>query len=186
MDHRSEQQTYRQGYSHTPSAEETVEAMPPWNEQGWQEQGQREQQQIYQTQTGQTFLMPDAANDGRLAAAFSYAGGWLSGLLFLLYGGQRRLVRFHALQSLLFFGLVNIIDIVLIIMMSVPRHFPPFLLWPGRSSVVPLFLGFLLFNFIAFVGWIVSIVQAANGKYHMLPIVGKMVSRRLQIPVILK
>ena len=109
----------------------------------------------------------------RLAGALSYALGWFSGLLFLLFGGENRYIRFHALQSIAFFGAVNLLDFV------VP------LSWIGARGfhapwLVFLSLLFLLFvNLIAFVGWLLAIIQAGRGVYYKLPFVGEAVARHV-------
>jgi uncharacterized membrane protein len=36
---------------------------------------------------------------------------------------------------------------------------------------------FLFLNFVAFVGWVVGMVQAARGKYYRLPLVGDLLAR---------
>jgi uncharacterized membrane protein len=113
-------------------------------------------------------------SDSRFAAILSYSFGWLTGLLFTLFGGQNRFVRFHALQSLVFFGTINLIDVVLFrIMLSGLHHMIILLLI--------CMLSFLLLNFIAFVSWIVAMVQAGRGVYFKLPFVGEWVERRFNL-----
>lgn len=104
------------------------------------------------------------------AAVLCYVFGWLSGLLFLLFARGDRYLRFHALQSLLFFGAVNMFDFAFLFAI---HTFTPFFFIPEFM----LFLGFLLVNFVAFVGWIVAMVQAGGGVYYRLPFVGDAVAR---------
>src|SRR3954447_25021680 len=54
-----------------------------------------------------------------VAALLSYVFGWVSGLIFFLIEKDSRLVRFHAMQSLLFNVLVGIIFFVLWIVLFV-------------------------------------------------------------------
>src|SRR5450755_1587317 len=88
----------------------------------YEQQHNEEQSNFYQP--GQSFHFvsyshqePFAAdqplNLGSVAAILSYAGGWFTGLLFFLFAGQNRYVRFHALQSLTFFGAISVLDIAL-------------------------------------------------------------------------
>ena len=100
---------------------------------------------------------------GTLAAVFCYSFGWLSGLLFLLFGGSNRFIRFHALQSLLFFGGINVIDFIAVF--GIGR-------WHLHYLNVYMALALLLLNFIAFVGWLVAMVQAARGASFKLPVAG--------------
>jgi uncharacterized membrane protein len=39
-----------------------------------------------------------------VAAGWSYVFGWISGLIFFFLEKQNRFVRFHAMQSIIFFG----------------------------------------------------------------------------------
>lgn len=126
----------------------------------------------------QVFYRP-SQDKAVLAAVFCYAFGWLSGLLFFLFAGSNRFIRYHALQSLLFFGGINALDIGL--MFALSRHDSLY-----HSLVpyigIPIVFGFLLLNFIAFVGWLVSLVQAARGTYFKLPVAGEIVSKMLGQP----
>ena len=121
---------------------------------------------------------PQPFDASKIAAALSYAFGWLSGILFFLFSDGNRYVRFHALQSLLFFGSINVIDIMFIWSFAHFRLFAfvPFMPHVGGLSI----LFFLLLNFIAFVGWFVALFQAARGTYFKLPVVGEIVTRLLQ------
>ena len=107
-----------------------------------------------------------ALNYTGLAAILCYSIGWLTGLLFLLFARENRFVRFHALQSLAFFGSINLLDIALV---KIAMYHLPYL----SHLAIP---GFLLLNFIAFIGWCVAIVQASRGKYYRLPFIGDLVA----------
>jgi len=82
------------------------------------------------------------------AATLSYGLGWLTGIFILVLEKQNRFVRFHAMQSTLFFGSLQILVLIV----------PP----PYQSLV------FLL----AFIGWIVLPLMAFQGKCVELPIIG--------------
>jgi uncharacterized membrane protein len=47
------------------------------------------------------------------AGWLSYLGGWVTGLIFLLLKREDRFVRFHAMQSLIFFGAMSMVTTVL-------------------------------------------------------------------------
>jgi uncharacterized membrane protein len=130
--------------------------------------------QAYQPVNGSQVLFPTPLphNDARFIAVLTYALGWFSGLLFTLFTRENRYVRFHALQSLIFFGAVNVLDIALLFGGIALHHFVHFI---GPM----LLLTFLLLNAIAFVGWLVAIVQAYRGSYYKLPLVGDIVARAL-------
>jgi uncharacterized membrane protein len=117
---------------------------------------------------------PAPALDGaRLGGALSYALGWFSGILFLLFAGENRYIRFHALQSIAFFGIINLLDFVVpLSWISARVHHAPWLF------ILSFF--FLLFlNIIAFVGWLVAMIQAGRGVYYKLPFVGKVVAQHV-------
>jgi uncharacterized membrane protein len=104
---------------------------------------------------------------GNVAAGLCYIGFWLTGFLFLIFQHENRLVRFHAMQSLLFFGGVNVLFIALITIMG---------------SHIPFISGFAIFafvimNIVAFVAWIVGLTSAFSGKYKKLPFVGDIAER---------
>ena len=108
--------------------------------------------------------------EGRFFAALSYSLGWFSGLMCLIFGWNNRFIRFHALQSVLFFGLINAIDIIVFKLteFEVPIH----ILRLGPWLVLIL----LVANAAACVGWMVGIVQAASGKYYQLPLLKHMIT----------
>jgi uncharacterized membrane protein len=95
-----------------------------------------------------------------IEAGLSYVFGWVTGLIFFLVEKQNRFVRFHAMQSILFFGGLTVIQIIL----GVIRDFP--------------FLGFFAYlvgvavGIIGLVGYIVLLINAFQGRYFKLPIVG--------------
>jgi uncharacterized membrane protein len=117
---------------------------------------------------------PSAPNlDGAcIAAILSYSLGWFTGLLFFLFGRQHPYVRFHALQSLLFFGAINVADVALFNIIGTLLKVQVF----HFISAIAVLL-FLFLNFVAFVGWVVGMIQAARGKYYRLPLVGDLLAK---------
>lgn len=89
----------------------------------------------------------------RTAGWLSYLGGWITGLIFLLLARENRFVRFHAMQSLIFFGGISMVTTMF--------------------SHVPV-LGFIGagLGFVSFICWIFLMVAAHRGRYYKLPIVG--------------
>jgi len=102
--------------------------------------------------------------DGKLAAAACYLGFWLTGLLFVLFVHDNKFIRFHAMQSLLFFGGVNVLFIAFIGIFS--RHF--FFMHFMNGFII---LALVLVSIIAGVGWLVGLFGALSGKYTKLPFV---------------
>jgi uncharacterized membrane protein len=110
--------------------------------------------------------------------------GWVTGLLFLLFGGQNRFVRFHALQSLVFFGMITLVDFGLFLIIIGVWVYRPFSILTVVFSpllTIGSMLVFLVLNFIAVVSWIVVMIQAARGAYFRLPFVGDWVARRFNL-----
>ncbi len=136
--------------------------------------GQQPVQVFVQFTQGQPYVA-QPFDGSRIAAALSYVVGWLTGILFFLFSDGNRYVRFHALQSLLFFGGINAFDIVFILTFA---RFHTFSFLPYIQGFAVLF--FLMVNCIAFVGWLVALFQSARGVYFKLPIVGEIVAHLLQ------
>ena len=91
------------------------------------------------------------------AGALAYALGWLTGLVFLLVEKKNGYVRFHAMQSLMFFAALTV------------------------ASFVPV-IGWLLSPFlmiVGFIAWLVSIYKAYNGEEFELPVAGKLAKKQL-------
>ncbi len=105
------------------------------------------------------------------AAAFSYVLGWLTGIIFILID-KRPYVRFHAAQSILTFGGLHVIRVVLGVFFGVGwmfggyRHFGS---WGGFGIGVALLS---LLGLLTLVLWVVCIIKAAQGERFMVPIAG--------------
>lgn len=95
--------------------------------------------------------------DRNLAAALCYIGFWISGLIFFLLEKEDKLVRFHALQSMIVFGGITIL-------MMVP--------------VVGWVLSPLLWV-LSFILWLICIVKAYQGEEFSLPFVGQFAKKKL-------
>ncbi|HEX9133844.1 MAG TPA: DUF4870 domain-containing protein [Ktedonobacteraceae bacterium] len=100
----------------------------------------------------------------RTAGWLSYLLGWVTGLIFFLLEKENRFVRFHAMQSILFFGGLSILEAIIRFFETLFNYsmFPNFGL--GLiSSVVGL---------VWFICWIVLMVRASKGIYYKLPVIG--------------
>jgi uncharacterized membrane protein len=94
----------------------------------------------------------------RTAGLLCYLFGWVTGLIFFLLERESRFVRFHAMQSMLFFGILSILE-------EVFSHLPFFGPVGGALGLV------------MFIGWIVLMVKANRGQYYKLPIFGDLADR---------
>ncbi len=148
---------------------------------GYGQQGQQGQQGQYQ-QPYSSYQAPYSAAQAASASAYgpssmnmepktaaglSYLLGWITGLIFFLLEKQNRFVRFHAMQSILFFGGLTVLDIILRV----------------AINFTPGFLGLLflcasgLISLVGFIGWIVLMINGFQGKYFKLPVIGDYAER---------
>ncbi|MDJ0802925.1 MAG: DUF4870 domain-containing protein [Desulfobacterales bacterium] len=89
-----------------------------------------------------------------VAGVLCYLLGWISGLVFYLIEKESDFVRFHATQSVITFGALTIISIVLQVM--------PFL---GQ-------LAGALLSLLGVALWIILMIKAALKEHYKLPWVG--------------
>ena len=90
-----------------------------------------------------------------VASALCYVLGWVTGIIFLLIEPNNKTIKFHALQSIIVFGSYTVINIVL-----------------GWIPIVGWIIAAIT-GVIAFILWIVLIVNAAQNKKFMVPVAGK-------------
>jgi len=98
----------------------------------------------------------------KTAAGLSYVLGWITGIIFFLMEKQNRFVRFHAMQSILFFGGLSVLSIVLQVVTGLNIPFLSFLTFCVNG----------LLGIVGLVGWIVLLINGFQGKYFKLPIIG--------------
>jgi uncharacterized membrane protein len=100
--------------------------------------------------------------DANVAAALAYALGWITGLAFLLTEPDNKFVRFHALQSIIVFGFLSVLCVLL--------------------QIVPL-LGMLVVVFLVVpasaVLWLILMFKAYQGQRMKLPVAGDMAEQYL-------
>lgn len=127
----------------------------------------QEQPAVAQPVAGQTGLSENAA------ASLSYVLWWLTGIIFFLID-RRPYVRFHAAQSIVTFGGLHLIRIVLGGILGFgwffggfgPRHYGDFAM-SGVSIAL-----FAIIGIGSFILWIVCMVKAYQGQRFMVPIAG--------------
>jgi len=94
-----------------------------------------------------------------IAGLLCYVLGWITGLIFFLIEKDSKFVKFHAMQSIITFGGILVISLVLQVI--------PFIGWA---------LGVLL-SVLAVVLWIVLMVKAYQGEKFKLPVVGDLAEK---------
>ncbi len=102
-----------------------------------------------------------------VAGLLCYVLGWISGLVFLLIEQENKFVRFHAIQSIVTFGSITVVSIVLSILGLIP------------------YLGLVfdianwLLRVLAFILWIVLMVKAFQGTKYKLSWAGDFAEKRV-------
>jgi uncharacterized membrane protein len=94
-----------------------------------------------------------------IAAFLSYVLGFISGLIFYLIEKDNKFVRFHAMQSILVFGLLAVLHFTnMFVLFFVP--------WVLRSAIS------MIISLATLVLWILLMIKAYRGEYFKLPIAG--------------
>jgi uncharacterized membrane protein len=101
-----------------------------------------------------------------VAGGLCYVLGWLTGIIFLLID-KRPSVRFHAAQSIIVFGGLHILRIVLGIVFGVGWFFGRM---PGIATFGFAGLLFACLGLLAFVLWIVLMIKAFQGQKFRVPV----------------
>ncbi len=111
------------------------------------------------------------------AGLLCYVGMWISGIVFLIIEKKNTLVRFHAMQSLVCFGILSIV----INIADIARgwaiwasHRGPFFPLEIATSVV-----FGIFVIITIVFWIVLMQQTHRGHFVKVPLFSELALRML-------
>ncbi|MFC2008461.1 DUF4870 domain-containing protein [Chloroflexota bacterium] len=107
-----------------------------------------------------------------VASTLAYLGVWISGIVFVVLETKDRVVRFHAMQSIILFAGLHL----LLLAMAVLRAFFGAAVWSG--SMMPLELTFLVLQnlLVAFsiALWILLMVKAYQEERLVLPLVGEL------------
>jgi len=98
-----------------------------------------------------------------VAALLSYVLGWVTGLVFFLIEKENKFVRFHAMQSIIVFGALFVLQIALGIFAGLLAAIHLYFLIPVLNGLVGL---------TTLVLWILLMVKAYQGEKFKLPIAG--------------
>jgi len=101
-----------------------------------------------------------------VAGLLCYVLGWVTGIIFFLID-KRPFVRFHAAQSIVVFGGLHVINIVLAIVFGAG-----FMMMGGFGAFG---LGWALYSLIGLVAlilWVLLMVKAYQGEKYEVPIAG--------------
>ena len=96
-----------------------------------------------------------------VAGLLCYILGLVSGVVFILIEKENKFVRFHAMQSIIAFGAIFVLQIV--------------------STVIP-FIGMILMPILGLaclVLWIVLMIKAYQGETFKLPVIGDLAEQKI-------
>ena len=95
-----------------------------------------------------------------VAGLLCYVLGWITGLVFILIEKENQMVRFHAMQSIIVFGAISVVSIII--------------------SFIPLLgtiLGIIL-SVLALVLWILLMIKAYQGEKYKIPVAGDIAEKQ--------
>ncbi len=113
-------------------------------------------------QTAEVGKKGGAGLQPNIAGALAYFLGPVTGILFLLIEKENKFVRFHAMQSVLTFGGLFVLNIVL--------GFIPLLGWMAGT----------LLSLVGLVLWLFLMYQAFNNKEYELPVIGDIARKQVE------
>ena len=96
-----------------------------------------------------------------LAGLLCYVLGWVTGVIFFILEKENKFVRFHAMQSIVTFGALTLVNIIL--------SFIPFIGW---------ILG-LLISLLGLILWIILMIKAYQGQRYKLPWAGDFAEKQV-------
>ena len=101
-----------------------------------------------------------------IAGLLCYVAGWITGIVFLVIEHKSRFVKFHAWQSIMTFGILTVVQIIISILSAIAVSTFSFGLWQFAHVVV-------ILVWLLTVGlWIALMVLAYSGKMWKLPWIG--------------
>ncbi len=116
--------------------------------------------------------------DENIAALLAYIFGWVSGLIFFLIEKDSKLVRFHAMQSILFNVVVAIVCfigwIVTFVLVLILAQLADVM---GTLAGLLATLIWLVIGIGLLVTFILCLVRAYQGKFFKLPFIGNMAEK---------
>jgi uncharacterized membrane protein len=108
----------------------------------------------------------------KLLSFIAYFFGWASGLIIFLTEKKSEYVRFNAMQSIIFSGILTILKIFITVITFIPLM--------GRI------IGYLLLSIIYIGGaiiWIILLVKSFQGEYFKLPLIGDYAEKYSKIKI---
>ena len=126
----------------------------------------------------QTTTKSSTGLDENIAALLSYVFGWVSGLIFFLIEKDSRLVRFHAMQSILLNVCIAILGFVIWII-----TFVLIIIGAAAGDVLGMIFSLLatliwvVFSIALLIAWIMCLIKAFQSQYFKLPVIGNLAEK---------
>ncbi len=98
--------------------------------------------------------------DPNVAALLSYLGGFVTGIVFFAIEKENKFVRFHALQSVITFAAIFILQAVLVSMFSA-------------------YMLVNLLNLASLALWVLLMIKAYQGEKFKLPVIGDIAEKKI-------
>jgi uncharacterized membrane protein len=120
-----------------------------------------------QSEGSSTSLKPN------VAGLICYLGMWVAGIIFLIIEKKNKTVRFHAMQSLVTFGILfvlwAIVSNIISFAWAVTPYGSPGALWAAGMASIAVWA---IFFAIILILWIVLMVKTYNGQMYKVPLFG--------------
>jgi uncharacterized membrane protein len=94
-----------------------------------------------------------------VAGLLCYVLGWISGIVFLILEPNNKIIKFHAIQSIIVFGALTIVTMIF--------FWIPFIGWV---------ISWLIWIF-GLILWILLMYRAYQGKKYKLPVAGDLAEK---------
>jgi uncharacterized membrane protein len=110
----------------------------------------------------------DPGMQQNVAALLCYVLGWLTGLIFLFID-KRPFVRFHAMQSILVFGGIHVLHLML-----------AWVLFPALHLWVLMFAVSGMLSLVSLILWVLLMVKAYQNEWYKVPYIGDIALQKSQ------
>ena len=103
---------------------------------------------------------PASGLQENVAGMLAYLLGWLTGIIFLLID-KRPFVRFHAAQSIVVFGALNVLRVIFLFGIFGPHYY-------GMFSILGLVS--TLLSLVTLAAWLILMITTYQGKTVQIPV----------------
>jgi uncharacterized membrane protein len=108
-----------------------------------------------------------------VAGLLCYVLGWVTGIIFLVWEKKSTFVKFHAWQSIITFGILTAVQIILSIIGAIAAV----TFAPGLGLLISVLT--VIVGVIMFIVWIILIIQAGTGKMWKVPWAGDWAEKQI-------